>query len=92
VSGAFFTSFEGEVEQARKILASEGRLALSGLVGPTRLLLPHLVGPPPLLVVVPTEREVERAAEDLRTLAGLPGILTLPAPGPAPFRGLPRHP
>jgi transcription-repair coupling factor (superfamily II helicase) len=46
-------------------------------------------------VVVPRERDVEEMAQDLRTLAaaaGLDGaVLALPAPGPPPFRGLPRH-
>ena len=46
-------------------------------------------------MVVPRERDVEETAQDLRTLAaeaGLEGtVLALPAPGPPPFRGLPRH-
>jgi hypothetical protein len=46
-------------------------------------------------VVVPRERDVEETTDDLRTLAaeaGLPGtVLPFPAPGPPPFRGLPRH-
>jgi transcription-repair coupling factor (superfamily II helicase) len=80
---------------ARAQLARSGRAQLSGLAGPARLLLPLLLVESPALVVVPRERDVEEAAQDLRTLAaeaGLPGaILALPAPGPAPFRGLPRH-
>ena len=80
---------------ARARLAASGCARLSGLAGPARLLLPLLLVEPPALVVVPRERDVEEAAQDLRTLAaeaGLPGaILALPAPGPAPFRGLPRH-
>ena len=48
-----------------------------------------------MLVVVPRERDVEETTTDLRTLAseaGLSGeVLPLPAPGPPPFRGLPRH-
>jgi transcription-repair coupling factor (superfamily II helicase) len=56
-----------------------------------------LWGRPPFLVVTPEERQVEGLAEDLATLAreaGLQetGVHAFPAPGPAPFRGLPRHP
>jgi transcription-repair coupling factor (superfamily II helicase) len=81
--------------RVREALAREGRVALCGLVGPSRALLPLLIAEPPLLVIVPRERDVEETTEDLRTLAaeaGLPGVVTaLPAPGPPPFRGLPRH-
>ena len=81
--------------EARARLATSGCVRLSGLAGSARLLLPLLVTGTPALVVVPRERDVEEAAQDLRTLAaeaGLPGaILPLPAPGPPPFRGLPRH-
>jgi transcription-repair coupling factor (superfamily II helicase) len=84
------------VVEARRLLAAEGLVSLHGLSGPPRLLVPLLVAGPPLLVVVSAERLVERATEDLRTLAqeaGVTGaVLALPAPGPAPFRGLPRHP
>ncbi len=80
---------------ARARLAASGCARLAGLAGPARLLLPLLLVDAPALVVVPRERDVEEAAQDLRTLAaeaGLPGaILALPAPGPSPFRGLPRH-
>ncbi|HSD29294.1 MAG TPA: CarD family transcriptional regulator, partial [Vicinamibacteria bacterium] len=83
------------VAQARRALAETGRVALSGLVGPARALLPLLLADPPLLVVVPRERDVDETARDLSTLsaeAGLGGaVLALPAPGPPPFRGLPRH-
>jgi transcription-repair coupling factor (superfamily II helicase) len=85
-----------QIAEARRLLSAEGFVALHGLAGPARLLVPLLVSGPPLLVVVSTERLVERVTEDLRTLAqeaGAPGaVLALPAPGPAPFRGLPRHP
>ncbi|HET6900292.1 MAG TPA: hypothetical protein VFK70_18210, partial [Vicinamibacteria bacterium] len=85
-----------QIAEARRLLAAEGSVALHGLAGPARLLVPLLVSGSPLLVVVSTERVVERVTEDLRTLAqeaGAPGaVLALPAPGPAPFRGLPRHP
>ncbi len=80
---------------ARSQLAAGGSAALSGLAGPARVLLPLLLCEPPVLVVVPRERDVDEAAQDLRALAadaGLNGeVLALPAPGPPPFRGLPRH-
>jgi transcription-repair coupling factor (superfamily II helicase) len=83
------------LREARSKLAASGTAVLSGLTGPARLLVPLLVAEPPLLVVVPRERDVEEAARDLQTLAaeaGLEGaIRALPAPGPPPFRGLPRH-
>jgi transcription-repair coupling factor (superfamily II helicase) len=77
--------------------AAAGRVVpISGLIGTARLLVPLLLTARPLLVVVPREREVEQAADDLQTLAaeaGLGGaVLPFPAPGPPPFRGLPRHP
>jgi len=81
--------------EARRTLAASGRVVLSGLVGPARGLVPLLLARAPLLVVVPRERDVDETAQDLRTLAAeaaLPGaVLALPAPGPPPFRGLPRH-
>jgi transcription-repair coupling factor (superfamily II helicase) len=81
--------------EARRVLAATGRVALAGLVGPARALLPLLLADPPLLVVVPRERDVDETARDLQTLAAearLEGaVLALPAPGPPPFRGLPRH-
>ena len=83
------------VAEARAALEKPGRARLSGLVGAARGLLPVLLAEPPLLVVVPRERDAEETAQDLRTLAteaGLEGtVLALPAPGPPPFRGLPRH-
>jgi transcription-repair coupling factor (superfamily II helicase) len=70
--------------------------ALAGPTGTARLLLALAASERPLLVVVAEEREVEAAAGDLASLAAESGItgsvLPLPAPGPAPFRGLPRHP
>jgi transcription-repair coupling factor (superfamily II helicase) len=81
--------------EARRRLAEAGQVALSGLAGPARGLVPLLLAEAPLLVIVPQEREVEEVAQDLRTLAaeaGLEGaVLAFPAPGPPPFRGLPRH-
>jgi transcription-repair coupling factor (superfamily II helicase) len=75
--------------------ATNAVVPISGLAGTARLLAPLLLTDRPLLVVVPREREVEASAEDLQTLAaeaGLPGlVLPFPAPGPSPFRGLPRH-
>ena len=83
------------LDQARTALAEQGRVALSGLTGPARAFLPLLITSAPLLVIVPRERDVEETADDLRTLAseaGLEGaILSFSAPGPPPFRGLPRH-
>ncbi len=81
--------------EARQRLAASGKAALSGLCGPLRAFVPLLLVEEPLLVLVPRERDVEETAQDLRTLAaaaGLDGqVLALPAPGPPPFRGLPRH-
>jgi transcription-repair coupling factor (superfamily II helicase) len=80
---------------ARDALATHGRARLTGLVGPARALVPALLLRAPVLFVVPRERDVEELAQDLRTLAaeaGLDGaVLPFPAPGPPPFRGLPRH-
>jgi transcription-repair coupling factor (superfamily II helicase) len=87
---------DARLVSARERLASGGLVELSGLTGPARLLPPLLATDAPLLVVTPHEREVEVAAEDLRTLAREAGragaVLAFPAPGPAPLRGLPRHP
>ncbi len=84
------------VAQVRACLARGESASVSGASGPARLLLPLLALEGPFLVVVPNEREVEELASDLRTLAGEAGssgvVLPFPAPGPAPFRGLPRHP
>ena len=81
--------------EARRALADFGRVALSGPGGPARGLLALLVAPSPVLLVVPREKEVDELARDLQTLApeaGLPGtVLAFPAPGPPPYRGLPRH-
>ena len=84
-----------------RALENQRSAAIVGLMGPARL-LPAALGvlsafpDRPLVVVVPHERELEQAVEDLRTLAHEAGknglILPFPAPGPAPFRGLPRHP
>ena len=84
------------VAEARERLRSTGRLDLSGPAGTARLLLPLLLADAPLLVVLPSDREVETATDDLRSLAaeaGLEGdVLPFPSPGPLPYRGLPRHP
>jgi transcription-repair coupling factor (superfamily II helicase) len=83
------------VDALRRALAAGERAEVHGLTGPARLLVPLLLTSRPLLVVVARENDVEQAAEDLRTLAqevGAAGaVLPFPAPGPAPFRGLPRH-
>ena len=85
----------GAVVEARRRLAAAGRVEISGPTGALRAFLPMLLTDAPLLVIVPRERDVEETAQDLRTLAaaaGIPGaVLPLPAPGPPPFRGLPRH-
>jgi transcription-repair coupling factor (superfamily II helicase) len=98
VTSAWLRSLQDDavLADARERLGRDAALALSGLVGPARLLLPLLVSTRPLLVVTPHERDVDMLADDLRTLAreaALAGeVLPFPAPGPAPFRGLPRHP
>jgi transcription-repair coupling factor (superfamily II helicase) len=70
--------------------------SLAGPVGSARLLLPLLASHVPLLVVVALERDIEDVVLDLGTWAseaGLDGVIApFPAPGPSPFRGLPRHP
>jgi transcription-repair coupling factor (superfamily II helicase) len=71
-------------------------VALAGPIGSARPLLALLASPAPLLVVVPRERDIEDAVLDLSSWAaevGQPGLVApFPAPGPSPFRGLPRHP
>ena len=83
------------IRELRQGLAAGEVAAVHGLGGAARLLVPLLVTPRPVLVIVPHERDVEQAADDLRTLAAEAGaegaVLPFPAPGPAPFRGLPRH-
>jgi transcription-repair coupling factor (superfamily II helicase) len=83
------------VRLARERLAAAGRVEVGGPTGALRAFLPLLLTEEPLLVIVPRERDVEETAQDLRTLAAAAGIegavLALPAPGPSPFRGLPRH-
>ena len=87
---------EARFAELRDALTRGERAEVSGLGGPARALAALLLTDRPLLVVAPHEREVEDLAGDLKTLVaelGSPGaVLTLPAPGPAPFRGLPRHP
>ncbi len=84
------------IAAARERFARDGRVALSGAAGAARVLLPLLLGEAPLFVVVPHERDVEPAADDLRTLAREAGrdglVMAFPSPGPPPYRGLPRHP
>ncbi len=84
------------VSEARSRLQTEGRLDLAGLTGPAQVLLPLLLVDRPLLLVTPYERDVDALAEDLRLLAREAGqageVLPFPAPGPPPYRGLPRHP
>jgi transcription-repair coupling factor (superfamily II helicase) len=88
-------SRDPRVEAARASMRAGQTVSISGPTGPLRLLLPLLAASPPIIVVVPRERDVEEAAEDLRTLAeeaGCPGsVHAFPTPGPPPYRGLPRH-
>jgi len=95
VSGLLRLLASDRLAEAQKALAGAGPLDLTGLTGPARGLWPLLLLEPPVLVAVAGERDVEEMAQDLRTLAGLVGlsgdVLALPAPGPPPFRGLPRH-
>jgi transcription-repair coupling factor (superfamily II helicase) len=83
------------VASLRAGIAALHREEATGLAGAARLIVALLVTDRPLLVVVPSEKDVEETADDLRTLAedaGIPGtVWPFPAPGPAPFRGLPRH-
>jgi transcription-repair coupling factor (superfamily II helicase) len=98
VTARWIESLRGDLPlgEVRERLASGAPVRVSGLTGPSRFLLPLLASERPLLVVVPHERDVDGAAEDLATLArecALDGaVLTFPSPGAAPFRGLPRHP
>ena len=93
----WFAGLEAEARfiELRDALARGERAEVSGLVGPARLLAALFLTGRPLLVVTPHEREVEELASDLKTLVAELGstgaVLALPAPGPAPFRGLPRH-
>jgi transcription-repair coupling factor (superfamily II helicase) len=84
------------LQSVREAVARGEIRTLSGLTSAARLLYPLLIADRRVLFVVPTERELEAAALDIRTLAaeaGLDGhVLPFPAPGPSPFRGLPRHP
>ncbi len=76
------------------LLAGEA-IDLSGVQGTARLLVALLASERPLVVVVPTERDVEGVTRDLRFFCGELGerraVRPFPSPGPAPFRGLPRH-
>ena len=96
-TAAWFASLAADprLVALRRALDAGAVAEVHGLTGPARLLVPLLLTGRPLLVVVARENDVEQAAEDLRTLAqevGAPGaVLPFPAPGPAPFRGLPRH-
>jgi hypothetical protein len=83
------------VRAAREALHRPAASTLGG-DGSARLLLPPLIADGPLIVVVPTEREVDRVALDLRTLAAEPASRARCCPFPRPVRsrtaGLPRHP
>jgi transcription-repair coupling factor (superfamily II helicase) len=96
VTARWLAPLSSALEAARRTLAETGRLELSGPLGPARPLVGLLITADPLLVVVPQERDVERVASDLRTLAAEAGetgaVMPFPSPGPAPYRGLPRHP
>ncbi|HLA79258.1 MAG TPA: hypothetical protein VJU18_16900, partial [Vicinamibacteria bacterium] len=88
-------ALHASLRDLRARLADTGHLSLSGPTGPARLLLPLLLVDQPTLFVLPFERDVETAAADLQFLASeaaIPGtVLPFPAPGPPPYRGLPRH-
>jgi transcription-repair coupling factor (superfamily II helicase) len=83
------------LREARDLMGACPTVRLAGLVGTARLVAGLMISDAPLLVVVPREKDVDPAADDLRTLVlelGQAGaVLPFPAPGPAPFRGLPRH-
>jgi transcription-repair coupling factor (superfamily II helicase) len=83
-----------EAATLRERLRREGRAEVSGLSGPARLLVPLLATEEPFLVVTPREKEIEGLVQDLRTLAAEIGrggdIVPFPAPGPPPYRDLPR--
>jgi transcription-repair coupling factor (superfamily II helicase) len=85
----------GPVPALRKRLEGDGHVDISGLTGPARLLVPLLLSEGPFLFVVPRERDIDAAVQDLRTLGvelGQDGaILPFPAPGPSLYRELPRH-
>jgi len=97
MTAAWFAGLASDprLHEPRRALDAGGVAEIHGLTGPARLLVPLLLTTRPLLVVVARENDVEQAAEDLRTLAQQVGaagaVLPFPAPGPAPFRGLPRH-
>jgi len=87
---------QGWLGEARARLAPDGLLELSGLSGTAALLPALLFDERPVLVVVAREGQGEEVAQDLATLARAAGssgeVLAFPAPGPSPYRGLPRHP
>jgi transcription-repair coupling factor (superfamily II helicase) len=88
-------SLAGAFAPLRLRLEREGDADISGLTGPARLLLPMLLSDGPFLFVVPRERDIDDAVQDLRTLVfelGRSGaVLPFPAPGPSLYRDLPRH-
>jgi transcription-repair coupling factor (superfamily II helicase) len=98
VTAAWFSALAGlaRLEQARSRLATPEPLRIDGLSGAARVLVPLLLTERPLLVVTPHERDVDVLSDDLRLWSaelGRPGdVVAFPAPGPPPFRGLPRHP
>jgi transcription-repair coupling factor (superfamily II helicase) len=85
----------GPFASLRERLDREGEADVSGLTGPARFLVPLLLAEGPFLFVVPRERDIDDAVQDLRTLVvelGRSGaILPFPAPGPSLYRDLPRH-
>jgi transcription-repair coupling factor (superfamily II helicase) len=87
---------EPRLAELRERLRTEGHIELSGLHASARFLIPLLLSERPLLVVVPTERDLDIACGDLRTLLGEIGdersVGVLPAPDAGALRGLPRHP
>jgi transcription-repair coupling factor (superfamily II helicase) len=91
------------LREARSRLRAEGDVALHAIADAAAPLAAALLAEGdderptlPLLLVVPRERDVEGVAANLRTLLAELGrageVLGFPAPGPAPYRGLARHP
>jgi transcription-repair coupling factor (superfamily II helicase) len=92
---AFLSLSAGPFASLRERLARAGQADIYGLTGPARFLVPLVLADGPFLFVVPRERDIDDAVQDLRTLVfelGRSGaVLPFPAPGPSLYRDLPRH-